>query len=242
LSEELTRMRLRGGYAILAGLVLLVGVPLFQSLVLAPTGYLTAVNAVVAHQQFGPLLIWAAAHPAESRLFRVLEVIPFLLALGLPGPLRTLLWHEYPNGGRMALWAGRIGFALFALALFIGMFTSASAASHYVASSIASQRQAIALDYAGRYAIETLLSRVLGGIALTVFLVAMSLRVLRSRLLPRWYGWLAVLTGALQATTAVLFALGPAQATTPTSSAAYVLLALWLLATGFLLLRTRDLG
>lgn len=242
MSEELTRLRLRGGYAILAGLVLLVAVPLFQSLVLAPTGYLTAVNAVVAHQQFGPLLIWAAAHPAESRLFRVLEVIPFLLALGLPGPLRTLLWREYPHGGRVALWAGRIGFALFALALFIGMFTSASAASHYVASGIASQRQAIALDYAGRYAIETLLSRVLGGFALTVYLVAVSLRGLRAGPLSRWYGWLGVITAALQATTAVLFALGPAQATTPTSSFAFILLALWLLATGFVLLSTRTLG
>lgn len=242
MSEELTRMRLRGGHAILAGLVLLVAVPLFQSLVLAPTGYLTAVHAVVAHHQFGPLLIWAAAHPAESRLFRVLEVIPFLLALGLPGPLRTLLWREYPYGGRVALWAGRIGFALFALALFIGMFTSASAASHYVTSSSASQRQTIALDYAGRYAIETLLAWVLGGIALTVFLVAVSLRVVRSGPLPRWYGWLGVLTAALQATTALLFALGPAQATTPTSIFAFILLALWLLATGFLLLRVRTLG
>lgn len=242
MSEELTRMRLRGGYAILAGLVLLVGVPLFQRLVLAPTGYLTAVNAVVARQQFGPLLIWAAAHPAESRLFRVLEVIPFVLALGLPGPLRTLLWREYPHGGRVALWAGRIGFALFALALFIGMFTSASAASHYVTASSASQRQAVALDYAGRYAIETLLSRVLGGIALTVFLVAVSLRVVRSEPLSRWYGWLGVLAAALQATTAVLFALGPAQGTTPTSSIAFILLALWLLATGFLLVRVRNWG
>jgi hypothetical protein len=232
-------MRLRGGYAILAGLLLLVGVPLFQSLVLAPTGYLTAVHAVEARQQFGLLLIWAAAHPAETRTFRVFEVIPFLLALGLPRPLRTLLWRDRLKDGRVALWSGRFGFALFVLALFIGMFTSASAASHYVASGLASDRQAIALDYAGHYAVETLLSRVVGGITLTVFVVAVSLRVVRSGLLPRWFGWFGILAAALQATTALLFALGPAQAATPTSGLAFVLLALWLFATGLLLLRMR---
>lgn len=82
----------------------------------------------------------------------------------------------------------------------------------------------------------------LGGIALTVFLVAVSLRVVRSGPLSRWYGWLGVLAAALQATTAVLFALGPAQGTTPTSSFAFILLALWLLATGFLLVRVRNWG
>ena len=92
LSEELARTTITrrlcdSGRDIL----LLLGVPLFQSLILAPTGYLTAVNAIVAHQNFGPLLSWAAAHPSESRLFRVFEAVPFLLALGLPGPLCSMI-------------------------------------------------------------------------------------------------------------------------------------------------------
>ncbi|HEY7342341.1 MAG TPA: hypothetical protein VH591_15800 [Ktedonobacterales bacterium] len=241
LSEELARIRLRGGYAILAGILLLLGVPLFQSLVLVPTGYVTAVNAVVAHQNFGPLLSWAAAHPLESRLFRVFEAVPFLLALGVPGPLRAILWAEERNGGQLTAWLGRIGFALFALALFIGMFTSAASATSYVQTQGENARQAIALDYAGHYALETLLSRILGGICLTVFLILVSLRMTRMRRFPLWFGVVGVLCAALQATTAVFFAFGPTQATVPTAVLAIIALALWLLIAGVFLFRTRAL-
>ncbi|HEU4782386.1 MAG TPA: hypothetical protein VFS83_03505 [Ktedonobacterales bacterium] len=237
LSEELARIRLRGGYAILAGILLLLGVPLVQSLVLIPTGYVTAVNAIVAHQDFGPLLSWAAAHPFESRLFRVVEVIPFLLALGLPGPLCSILWAEARKSSYLAAWLGRIGFALFALTLFIGMFTSATSATSYVHAQSESLRQAIALDYAGHYALETLLSRVLGGICLTVFLILVSLRMARVRRFPLWFGVVGVLCAALQATTAIFFALGPTQATTPTAGLAFISLALWLLVAGIFLVR-----
>ena len=241
MNEVLVRLRLRGGYAILAGVLLLIGVPLFQSLVLSPTGYLDAVNAIIMHQQFGPLLVWAAAHPFESRLFRIFEVIPFLLAFGLPGPMRALFWPDQPRGGRVALWAGRVGFALFALALFVGMFTSAASATSYVTTQTATARQAIALDYAGRYALETLLSRVLGGIGVAVFLVIISLRMVRTRAFPLWFAYLGIVCAALMAATALLFALGPAQATTPTSGLAFVLLALWLILAGVLLVRLRTL-
>jgi len=239
LSEELARIRLRGGYAILAGILLLLGVPLFQSLILVPTGYVTAVNAIVAHQNFGPLLSWAAAHPAESRLYRVVEVVPFLLALGLPGPLRAILWAEERKDGQVTTWLGRIGFALFALALFIGMFTSGASATSFVQAQSESARQAIALDYAGHYALETLLSRILGGISLTVFLVLVSLRMVRMRRFPLWFGVVGVLCAALQATTAVFFAVGPTQATTPTAGLAFIALALWLLIAGIFLVRIR---
>lgn len=241
MSEELARTRLRGGYAILAGILLLLGVPLFQSLVLVPIGYVTAINAIVAHQDFGPLLSWAAAHPGESRLFRVVEVVPFLLAMGLPGPLSSILWAEASTGSHLAAWLGRIGFALFALALFIGMFTSAASATSYVHAQSESVRQAIALDYAGHYALETLLSRILGGICLTVFLVLVSLRMVRVRRFPLWFGVIGVLCAALQATTAVFFAFGPTHATTPTAGLAFIALALWLLVVGVFLVRTRAL-
>jgi hypothetical protein len=241
LSEALARLRLRGGYAILAGVLLLIGVPIFQALVLSPTGYVDAVNAIIAHRNFGPLLSWAAAHPFESRLFRVFEVIPFLLALGLPGPMRGLLWPSQPRGGRVALWAGRIGFALFALALFIGMFTSAASATSFVTAQSSDARQASALDYAGRYALETILSRVLGGVAVTIFLVIISLKSVRTRRFPLWFSYLGIVCAALQAATALLFALGPAQATTPTSGLAFIFLALWLILAGALLVRLRAL-
>ncbi|HEY1388922.1 MAG TPA: hypothetical protein VGF38_10290 [Ktedonobacterales bacterium] len=241
LSEELARIRLRGGYAILAGILLLLGVPLFQSLILVPTGYVTAVNAIVAHQDFGPLLSWAAAHPFESRLFRVFEVIPFLLALGLPGPLRMILWTGERKSGQVAVWFGRLGFALFALALFIGMFTSASSATSFVQAQSESAREAIALDYAGHYALETLLSRVLGSICLTVFLILVSLRMARVGRFPLWFGIVGVLCAALQATNAIFFAFGPTQATTPTAGLAFIALALWLLVAGVFLVRTPAL-
>lgn len=241
MSETLARLRLRGGYAILAGVLLLIGIPLFQSLALAPTGYLDAVNAIIAHRDFGPLLVWSAAHPFESRLFRVFEVIPFLLALGLPGPLRGLFWSDKSRSGLVATWVGRVGFALFALALFIGMFTSAASASSYVIAQTGAARASIALSYAGGYALETLLSRVLGGIGVTIFLVIISLRMVRTRQFPLWFAYLGIVCAALQAATSLLFALQPAQATTPTAGFAFILLALWLILAGGLLVRLRAL-
>jgi hypothetical protein len=241
LSEELARLRLRGGYAVLAGFLLLLGVPLFQSLLLAPTGYLTAVNAIVAHQNFGPLLAWAAAHPSESRLFRVFEAVPFLLALGLPGPLCSLIWPGQHRARAVAAWVGRIGFALYALALFIGMFTSAAAASSYAGTQNANARTSIALDYAFRYAGETLISRVLGGVCIAIFLLLVSLRMVRTRQFPVWLAFLGIVSAALELATALIFALDPAQATTPTSGLALIALALWLIVTGILLVRMRAL-
>jgi hypothetical protein len=241
LSEELARIRLRGGYAILAGVLLLIGVPTFQSLVLTPTGYVTAVTAIVAHQDFGPLLSWTAAHPSESRVFRVFEVVPFLLALGLPGPLRSILWPEERKAGQPTAWLGRIGFALFALALFIGMFTSAASAVSYATAQSVGAREIVALDYTGRYALETLISRVLGGVCLTAFLVLVSLRMVRSRPFPLWFGVMGVLCAALQGTTAVFFAFGPTQATTPTAGLALISLALWLVIAGIVLVRLHTI-
>ena len=109
------------------------------------------------------------------------------------------------------------------------MFTSAASATSYVQAQSENARQAIALDYAGHYALETLLSRILGGICLTVFLVLVSLRMVRVRRFPLWFGVVGVLCAALQATTALFFAFGPTQATTPTAGLAFIALALWLL-------------
>jgi hypothetical protein len=155
--------------------------------------------------------------------------------------LRAILWAEERNGGQLTAWLGRIGFALFALALFIGMFTSAASATSYVQTQGENARQAIALDYAGHYALETLLSRILGGICLTVFLILVSLRMTRMRRFPLWFGVVGVLCTALQATTAVFFAFGPTQATVPTAVLAIIALALWLLIAGVFLFRTRAL-
>jgi hypothetical protein len=141
----------------------------------------------------------------------------------------------------VALWTGRAGFALYALALFIGMFTSATAASSYVGAQSESARQAIALDYAFRYAAETLLSRVLGGVCLTIFLLLVSLRLVRTRQFPRWFAYLGIAGAALELATALFFALNPAQATTPTSTLAFIALALWLFVAGILLIRLRAL-
>lgn len=241
MNEALVQVRLRGGYAILAGFLLLLGVPLFQSLILAPTGYLTAVNAIGAHQQFGPLLAWTAAHPFESRLFRVVEVIPFLLAIALPGPLCSVIWPNQNRARTAAVWAGRIGFSLYALALFIGMFVSAYVASNYISAQSANAHQAIALDYAFRHAGETLISQVFGGVFLTFFLLVVSLRVVRTRLFAHWFAYLGIACAAFELANALLFALDPSQVTTPTSGLAFIALALWLIVAGILLIRMRAL-
>jgi hypothetical protein len=59
----------------------------------------------------------------------------------------------------------------------------------------------------------------------------------RVRRFPLWFGVVGVLCAALQATTAVFFAFGPTQATTPTAGLAFIVLALWLLVAGVFLVR-----
>lgn len=238
MGSKLALIRLRGWYAIVAAALLIVGLPLFQGAVLAPEGYVTAAQAIVSRQDFGPLLVWVVAHPAEARVFRALQLIPFLLAAAIPPALRLILWPRRSRASMVLTYLGMAGFLLFALALAVGLFTSGSAAARYALAS-AAQRPAVAEGYASSYALETLLSRVLGGLGLAIYLASVSLRVVRQRALPVWIAYLGGIVAALLAANAVLFALVLRQAQTPIAGLVFFGLGLWLAAAGYAMIRLR---
>jgi hypothetical protein len=235
-------VRLRATYALVAGLILLVGVPLYQAAVLVPAGYAAAVAPALDHRDFAPLLAWIGQHVAADRLYRVLQLVPFLLALSLPGILRDQLWPRHPTAApetaaRLALWTGRLGFALYGIAILTGLFTSAASASATASATTAAARAAAVRQFAASYAVETLMAQVLGGLLLAAFLALVSWRMGQASAAPavfRFFGWLLAVLVALNA---LLFALDLDQVETAISTVTLFGLALWLIGLGFALPR-----
>lgn len=236
---ELARVKLRGLYAIAAGLFLLVGIPYFEGAVLAPTGYFTAVDQVTRGGGFAPLLAWASQQPGLDLTFHIVELVPFLLVIALPVSLRRALWPRVSRVGRVAALSGLVGFGLYGLAVVIGAFATRSAADAFARET---QFQAqTAAGYAGQYAFQTLMSHVLGGLLVGLCMLLVGARIVRSRLLPRWLGFVSIVPAGFLALTAVQFLAAPTQVETATSSLTFVLLALWLIATGVSVARLRGL-
>src|SRR5690242_20092172 len=170
MSLELARIRLRGWYAIVAGALILC-LPLYEGFVLAPLGYIDAVRAVSPQAGFGPLVRFTAAHPGPSIGFRLLELVPFLLAFPLPRALRRVLPKPESRLAAVMAWSGQIGFACYALALVLGIFASNATAG-----------TGDAAGFATSYAIQTILSRIAGGLLVALFIVLVSLGVARSKI------------------------------------------------------------
>jgi Domain of unknown function (DUF4386) len=237
---ELARVKLRGLYAIVAGLFLLVGIPLFEGAVLVPAGYFTAIEQVAGSGGFAPLLAWASQHAGLDLTFHIVELVPFLLVVGLPGSLRRALWPRDSWIGRVAALCGMAGFGLYGLAVVIGAFATRSAADTF-ASGTQFQAQTAA-GYASQYAFQTLISHVLGGLLVGLCLLLVGARIVRTRLLPRWLGFASIVPAGFLAITAVQFLAAPTQVETATSSLTFALLALWLIAMGVCVARLRRLA
>jgi hypothetical protein len=230
-------IRLRGYYALLAGALLLFVVPLYQLTVLAPSGYTAALAPAVVHRDFAPLLAWLVDHSAASRGYRLLQLAPFLLALTFPRAI-ALLTHMPPGRRQLVMiWAGRIGFALFALALILGLFTSASSAAAYANAATVAQRGAVAASYANAFAIETLLAPVAGGLLAALFLALASRELRRVRSIPAAFRLFGYFVAALLVVTALFYALAPGQVEAPTSTVTLFGLALYFIALGLVFLR-----
>ncbi len=238
---ELARTRLRGVYAIVAGLLLLIGIPLIEGFFLAPTGYLDAVAPAAQRGDFGPLLAWTGRNGSADLTFHLIELVPFLLAALLPPVLRRTLWRREARSGLVARLCGQLGFALFALAVLLGIASSSSSAGTYLAARSAAGKSAEAVSFASAYALQNVLSHVIGGVLITVFLLLVSVRTLRAAVLPRWLAYMGLLVAILLGATALQFLADPQQVETPLSPVAFAALALWLIAAGTLLMRLRAL-
>ncbi|HEV2235515.1 MAG TPA: hypothetical protein VGR57_02535 [Ktedonobacterales bacterium] len=231
---QLIGMRARGVMALLAGALLLVGLPLYQGLVLAPRGYLP-VAASEAHQHFGPYLLWYGSHLGADLAFRLMELGIFLLAACLPGPLRRVLWPNEPRGGWTAMLLGILGNLLFAAVLALGMVALPTYAHAYVTQ--VAQRQSIEQGYAVLVTVETLLAKGLATALFALALAIMSVRGLASGRMPAWFAYLGLATASLLGTSAV-FSVGGLLFNAPaTDTFALSFYALWLVMLGVLFLR-----
>jgi hypothetical protein len=230
-------LRLRGYYALIAGCLLLFAVPLYQLMILAPSGYTTALAPAVEQRDFAPLLGWLVDHLSVSRGYRLLQLAPFLLALTFPYAITLLPGMPCGRRQMVMVWAGRIGFAFFALALVLGFFTSANVAAAYASAISAAQRAAVAASYANAYAIETLLAHVAGGLLVALFLALASHDLRSVRSIPAVFRLFGFFIAALLAITALFYALAPGQVEAPTSTVTFFGLALWFIALGVVFLR-----
>lgn len=90
----LARLQRNGRFYIAGALLLLIGVPLYQYLLLLPQGYNSAQNAVAQHTLL-PYLYWIANHIALFLGSRLLLVLAFLALISLPFTLfRVIIAQE----------------------------------------------------------------------------------------------------------------------------------------------------
>ncbi|HEV2458776.1 MAG TPA: hypothetical protein VGS80_10465 [Ktedonobacterales bacterium] len=241
MSEELARVRLRGIYALAAGIILLVGVPLVESVSLASAGYLAAVDAVARTGNFVLLVAWISRNAGADGAFHLFEVVPFLLAFTLPRTLSRLMWPEGARAGQVVTLVGRVGFACYAVALVVGVLTSKTAAATFATATTSAQQQAAAAGFASAFGIQNLIANVVGGLLVAVCAALVSVRSLKSPVLPSVVGFLGMLVAAFLVVTALQFAFGLQQVETSLSALSFAALALWLGAIGLVLIRLRAL-
>lgn len=242
MSIELARVRLRGIYAGIAGLILLIGVPAVESVPLASSGYLGALDRSASSGDFRPLLAWIAANSGADGAFRLFELVPFLLAMSVPGALALVLWGTDDTFARRAmLWLARLGFGAFALADVMGIFSSKSAAAAYLEASGGTGQAHAAAQFAQAYAAQNWIAHVGGGVLLAAALALVCTRTLRTGRLPMLTAVVGLLATVLLLVTALEYAAVPTRVEAPTSALAFAVLAAWLIAQGIVLWQVRAL-
>jgi hypothetical protein len=241
MSLELARLRLRGAYAIAAGVLLLIGIPMLEGALLAPLGYTAASSTAVEHGDFGPLLLWVSQHTTTYAAFHIVELAVFLLVIPLPVALRTMLYPGVKAGGRVFRLLGQAGFALDAVAVLFGLVGAVQAGAQYAAARTPQAREAVASGYLSSFALQNLFGAVLAGLLIALWLLMVALRIIRTGVIPRWLGLASFIPAAVLGATALQFLAGLAQVGVPLSPFALPLLALWLICCGIVLMRVREI-
>lgn len=236
----LARLRLRASYALLAGLILLLVLPIYQSALLVPMGYGDAVRALSVQHDATRLLAWISAHQTADQGALLLQIIAFLLVAPLPTSLRRVLW-EGDGHGRLMLVAGTAGFLLQALGVLVSLLTVLTLAGAYAVAPSVADRAMLVANYTTSLACARVVGQIAGGFALALFLALVNARILLTRGLPRLVGVLGMAAAALMAGTALFYVPRPAVAEVATSTFAALALAMWLVAAGICLLRVRRL-
>lgn len=86
----LARLRSNGSYYIIGGLLLLLGVPLYQVIILGPTGFSNALEATGAGR-YTAYLAWISTHSVSFLIYRLILIGAFLLLFTFPFNLHRII-------------------------------------------------------------------------------------------------------------------------------------------------------
>ena len=86
----LTRLRRNGAFYLLSAFLLLIGIPVYQALVLVPRGYGNALAATNLHH-IAFYLAWIGTHVSSFLIYRILLLIAFSLLLNMPFSLFRII-------------------------------------------------------------------------------------------------------------------------------------------------------
>ncbi len=233
---QTARIKLQGIYSLLAGFILLVGVPIYQSAVLGPAGYRGPSDTAFTHSDYGPLLGWIGLHSNAFIVFRLLEIIAFFLIIRLPIALHRSLKSYGHTLARWMLAGGLVGLALFVAMIALSSVSFINAAADYSQAPSSAAARDVASNFAGLYGVEALGQNTLGGALLAIFLLCANLLIARSGKLSNLLVYFGLLVAALMASLAVLFAISPPDAQTQLTTPALASFAIWLIWLGILLI------
>ena len=235
---ETARYKLQGLYSLLAGLILLVGVPLYQAIILGPAGYRAPSDSAFNHADYAPLLGWISDHGSAFTVFRILELLTFLLALRLPFALHRAFRSYGQTLARWMLVGGLGGLVIFAAMLALSTISFINAAASYSAlAPTSAAAKDVVSSFSGLYGVEELAQNTLGGALLAIFSLCASLLFARSGKLQSLLVYFGLLVAALLAGLALLFAVSPQDGQTQLATPALASFAVWLIWLGILLMR-----
>ena len=257
----LTRLRTDGFFYLLSALLLLLGIPLYQLLILAPLSYSLALNATEAGN-FTPYLNWIATHSLPFLLYRVLLVLAYTLLLTLPFSLFRIIVaqelmdqreREEQAGEETAVaeaWRGK-GFAV--IAAWAGLFGLIAYILGTVGSTtyllFVSNGFTLSTPVPGNFttiaSIFSIISNTVGTGLLALSTLFFGAFIAR-RGLQLWPGswvtfaYMALAVAALLSGAAVEVASVPASGQAALVAPATVLFALWVCWLGFMLVRLKP--
>jgi hypothetical protein len=267
--DLLSRLRLSGWYYLLGALLLLLGVPFYQLLVLNPLNY----NAILSNQSsdhFAFYLAWISNHIVQYMIYRTLLIAAFALLLTLPFNLfRIIVAQEIVDQQEQAdeemededqedaaeqmdedgmppyAWRGK-GFAVIAawagLAGLVAYILGAVIGTLYIL--VVSKSTPIPGSFTTLYNIFSITSNTLGIglLALsTLFFGALIARRGRNLWPTTWilFGYMALATAALLSGSVVAVASAPGEQATLTTPA-FLLFGVWVLWLGVMLVRLKP--
>jgi hypothetical protein len=86
----LAKLRTNGSYYIISGLLLLLGVPLYQVFILGPTGFSSALDAT-SSGHYTSYITWISTYNTSFLIYRILLICAFCLLLSLPFSLHRII-------------------------------------------------------------------------------------------------------------------------------------------------------